>query len=63
MAESTSKAAASRGILLFYVAGALFLLAFTVDFVQEDDFNWVLLGGAIASLAAGVTYQIRRRHS
>lgn len=63
MAESTSKATASRAPLLFYVVGALLLLTFTVDLVQDDGFDWVLLGGAIASLVAGVTYQRKRRRS
>jgi len=63
MVESNSKATASRAPLLFYVVGVLLVLAFTVDLIQDDGFDWVLLGGATASLAAGVTYPRKRRHN
>jgi len=63
MAQSTLKASASRAILLFYVIGALLLLAFIADLVQGDGVDWILLGGAVAALLAGIAYQRKRRRS
>jgi hypothetical protein len=63
MAEPTSKASASRATPLFNVVGAFLLLAFTADRVQGDGFDWILLGGAAASLIAGIAYQWKRRIS
>ncbi|NBC85359.1 MAG: hypothetical protein GVY25_04115 [Bacteroidetes bacterium] len=63
MAESTLKASASRAILLFYVIAALLLLAFTADLVQGDGVDWILLGGAVAALVAGIAYRRKRRRS
>ena len=62
MAQSTLKASASRAILLFYVLGTLLLLAFIADLVQGDGVDWILLGGAVAAVVAGIAYQRKRRH-
>jgi len=62
MADSPSKASTSRAPLLFYAVGTLLLLAFGVDLVQGDGFDWVLLGGAAASYVAGVVYQWKKPH-
>jgi hypothetical protein len=63
MAQSTLKASASRAILLFYVIGTLLLLAFIADLVQGDGVDWILLGGAVAAVVAGIAYQRKRRRS
>lgn len=58
MAASTSRASRGASIprpaWLFYVVGALLLLAFVMEWIQDDGFDWILLGAAAASLVAGV---------
>lgn len=66
MAESTSrasiKASVRRSASLFYLVGGLLLLAFVIEHLQDDGFDWILLGAAAASLVTGVVYQRRHRH-